>query len=97
MFAMHCLILFSVVLMIILSSQSNPRAQALRSKIEVDCGVFQKNLDGSWTLPHETTVTEGIYGFLLKPGTFRKNDANVFGYDHTRVLEQDCLIGRQKQ
>ena len=97
MFAMRCLMLFSVVLMIILGSQSNPLAQALRSKVEVDCGVFQKNLDGSWTLRHETTVTEGIYGFVIKPGTFRKNDANVFGYDLTRVLEQDCLIERQKQ
>jgi len=44
-----------------------------------------------------TTVNEGIYGFVLKPGTFQKNDANVFGYDLTRVLEQDCPIVRQKQ
>lgn len=86
---------FGIVLMIILGA-CNARAQPLRSKVEVDCGVFQNNSDGSWTLRHETTVNEGIYGFVLKPGTFRRNDANVFGYDLTRVLEQDCL-GRQKQ
>jgi len=44
-----------------------------------------------------TTVNEGIYGFVLKPGALQKNDANVFGYDLTRVLEQDCPIVRQKQ
>ena len=76
MFAMRCLMLFSVVLMIILGSQSNPLAQALRSKVKVDCGVFQKNLDGSWTLPHETTVTAGIYGFVLKPGDRSKERMN---------------------
>jgi hypothetical protein len=94
MLAMRCLVLLSVVAM---SSPSEPRAQPLRSKVEVDCGVFQRNLDGSWTLLHETTVNEGIYGFVLKPGTFQKNDANVFGYDLTRVLEQDCPFARQKQ
>jgi hypothetical protein len=97
MFAMRCLTVFSVVATMILGLPSILRAQPLRSKVEVDCGVFQKNLDGSWTLHDETTVNEGIYGFVLKPGTFRRNDANVFGYDLTRVLEQDCLIGRQKQ
>ena len=97
MLATRFLILFSMVQMIILGAQSNTRAQPLRSKVEVDCGVFHNNSDGSWTLRHETTVNEGIYGFVLKPGTFRRNDANVFGYDLTRVLEQDCLNGRQKQ
>lgn len=95
MLAMRCLVLCSVVLVSILSSPID--AQPLRSKVEVDCGVFQKNLDGSWTLRRETTVSEGIYGFVLKPGTFQKNDAKVFGYDLTHVLEQDCLNARQKQ
>ena len=72
MFAMCYLTLFSMVILIILGSHSTPRAQPLRSKVEVDCGVLQKNLDGFWTLRHETTVNEGIYSFVLKPGTFRK-------------------------
>jgi hypothetical protein len=97
MSAMRCLTLFGTMLLIVLGFQGDPRAQPLRSKVEVDCGVFQKNADGSWTLGHETTVNEGIYGFVLKPGTFRKNEANVFGYDLTRVLEQGCLVGQQKQ
>jgi hypothetical protein len=97
MSAMRCLTVFSVVLTMFLGLQSTLRAQPLRTTVEVDCGVFQKNLDGSWTLHEQTTVNEGIYGFVLKPGTFRRNDANVFGYDLTRVLEQDCLIGRQKR
>ena len=49
----------------------------------------EKNLDGFWTLRHETTVNEGIDGFVLKPGALQKNDANVFGWDLTRVLEQN--------
>ena len=57
--------------------------------------------EGTWTAPGpcvmSTTVNEGIYGFVLKPGALQKNDANVFGYDLTRVLEQDCPIVRQKQ
>jgi hypothetical protein len=97
MFAMRCLAVISVVLTMIPDLQGTLRAQPLRTTVEVDCGVFQKNSDGSWTLHDQTTVNEGIYGFVLKPGTFRRNDANVFGYDLTRVLEQDCLVGRQKR
>ena len=97
MFATRRLTLLGAVLVFTLSSQSHPGAQPMRSKIEVDCHAFQKNSDGSWTLGHETTVNEGIYGLLLKPGTFRKNEANVFGYDLTRVLEQDCVNALRKQ
>jgi len=97
MFATRCLAILGTVSMLTLSSQDRLSAQSMRSNVEVDCHAFQKNSDGSWTLGHETTVNEGIYGLLLKPGTFRKNDANVFGYDLTRVLEQDCVNALRKQ
>jgi len=93
----HFLPACGMVLIIILGSQGHVRAQPMHSKVEVDCGVFQKNRDGSWTLVHETTVNEGIYGLVIKPGTFHKNDANVFGYDLTRVLEQDCGNAARQQ
>ena len=97
MFATRWHTLLGAVLVFTLSSKSHPGAQPMRSKVEVDCHAFQKNSDGSWTLGHETTVNEGIYGLLLKPGTFRRNEANVFGYDLTRVLEQDCVNAPRKQ
>jgi hypothetical protein len=62
----------------------------MRTRVEVDCSAFHRNDDGSWTLGRETTVNEGIYGLILKPGTFRRSDANVFGYDLIAVLERDC-------
>ena len=69
---------------------SSAIAQTTRN-IAVECDAFEKNPNGSWTLNRETTVSEGIYGFLLKPGTFRKEEKNVFGYDLISVLEKDCV------
>jgi len=93
----HFLAASGILSIIMLGPQGHLRAQPLHSKVEVDCGLFQKNKDGSWTLGRETTVNEGIYGLVIKPGRFRKDDANVFGYDLTRVLEQDCGIAARQQ
>jgi len=73
------------------------QAQPLNAKIDVECDAFQKNSDGSWTLNRKTVVNEGIYGQILEPRTFRKNDVNVFGFDLTRVLEQDCVMPPKKK
>jgi hypothetical protein len=59
--------------------------------------VFRKNPNGSWTLNRKTEVKQGIYGLLLEPATFRKNDIKVFGFDLTRVLEQNCVQPTNKK
>jgi hypothetical protein len=89
---------FVAVISAILSGVATPAgAQPLNSKIEVECDAFQKNQNGSWTLNHETVVNHDIYGQVLTPGTFRKNDVNVFGFDLIRVLEQVCSASSDKK
>jgi hypothetical protein len=75
---------------------SSARAQITRN-IAVECDAFQQNANGSWTLNRETTIDEGIYGFILKPGIFRKDEKNVFGYDLVGLLEKDCAKGKPKK
>ena len=74
---------------------SSARAQTTRN-ISVECEAFQRNANGSWTLIRETTVNEGIYGFILKPGTFRRAEKDVFGYDLIGLLEKDCAKTKKK-
>jgi hypothetical protein len=75
---------------------SSANAQVTRN-VAVECDAFEKNAIGSWTLNRETTVSEGIYGFILNPGTFRRNEKNVFGYDLIGVLEKDCVKVKPKK
>jgi len=83
--------------MILAGLASSARTQPLNTVIEVECDAFRKNPNGSWTLSRKTQVKNGIYALLLEPATFRKNDINVFGFDLTRVLEQNCVEPAKKK
>jgi hypothetical protein len=66
------------------------QAQPLNEKVTLECDAFHKNADGSWSLSRKTDVNDGIYSEILEPRIYRKNEINVFGFDLTQVLEQDC-------
>src|ERR1700682_4539128 len=83
--------------MILAGLASTARTQPLNTVVEVECDAFRKNPDGSWTLSRTTEVKQGIFGLLLEPATIRKNDKNVFGFDLTRVLEQNCVQPANKK
>ena len=73
------------------------RGQPLNAVIEVECDAFRKNPNRSWTLSRRTQMKHGIYGQLLEPSTFQKNDIIVFGFDLTRILEQNCVQSTNKK
>ena len=83
------LLMSCALITLIAALPSSTRAQTARH-ISVECEAFQRNANGSWTLNRETTVNEGIYGLVLKPGTFRTAEKDVFGYDLIGLLEKDC-------
>jgi hypothetical protein len=70
-------------------------AQSTNAVVQVECAAFTKNSNNSWTLKRRTVANYEIYGLILDPRDFRRNDINVFGVDLTQVLDQNCSkIGR---
>jgi hypothetical protein len=90
MFPKYALVLTLAALALLSTVSGAIRAQPLNEKITVECDAFHRNADGSWSLSRQTDVNHGIYSEILKPRTYRSNEINVFGFDLTRVLEQDC-------
>ena len=69
---------------------NSARAQSISAAIRVECAAFKKNSNNSWTLKRKTVANYKIYGLILDPRDFRKNDINVFGADLAQILEQNC-------
>ncbi len=97
MFLTNALAQAVMALALLSAASGSVQAQPMNETITVECDAFHRNADGSWSLSRQTDVNDGIYSEILKPRTYRKNEINVFGFDLTRVLEQDCSRSPHKK
>ena len=78
------------------SSQTGTQSDGAMASVQVDCGAFKKNNDGSWVTIKDTTVYAGqniaTAGWITLPPGAGINQ-NVFrpnGVDLIDVLNQKC-------
>src|SRR6516225_6308690 len=78
------------------SSQTGTQSDGAMASVQVDCGAFKKNNDGSWVTTKDTTVYAGLNIATAGWNTFppgvgiNQNGWRPNGVDLVDVLNQKC-------